>query len=268
MFKKVFSILSVLCLSFVSTIFPNQQKQSYYCDSYSGFGEGAVSHTEVVDYESYTMEDSHLEYFFPDYEASYGSNCCAPTAGSMLITYHDVMFTELLPDYTPGSFKNGIYKYRPQNMTIGNLMVEMYNLMGTNSVQPGTSVSQFKSGMTAYYNNHGYNIGFSKVTNLSASNFKNLIEQQNPIVLFLNSYDYYASIGVSISDTQMRMVGTMKSVGHVVVAWGFRTYNYYMNGSIFKTSKFLIVSFGDGTCGYMAIENPGYIDEAYITTVS
>lgn len=267
MFKKVFSILYIICLTLASTIVPHTFKTSYYCDSYSGFGEG-ISHTEVIDFDSHTMEDSHLDYYFPDYEAAYGSNCCAPTAGGMLVTYHDVTYTELLPNYTPGSIRNGIYTYRLQNQTITNVMIDLYNLMGTNTINPGTSVTQFKNGMTSYYNNHGYNLGFTRVTNFDPNNFKSLIEQQKPIVLFLNSYDYYASLGISMHETQMRLVGTKKDVGHVVVAWGYRTYNFYTNNNLFRTDKYIIVSFGDGTAGFLSVNETSFIDEAYITTVS
>lgn len=268
MIKKVFSFIYAVVLGLCSTIIPINT-ESYYCDDYSGFGTGGVSHTEVINYDSYTMTDVHLDNLFPIYMSSYGTNACASTAGSMLVAYHDVNYTNLLPDYTPGSIKNGVYRFRSQNSTINNLMVEMYNLMGTNTVNPGTSVSQFMSGLSSYYTNHNYTISFTKLSNdLDSNTVTNYLEQEKPIILFLNSYDYYDSVGVSISDTTMRMVGYQKDVGHVVVAYGYRVYNFYQNGNLFRTDKYLIVSFGDGSTGYLSTNDTSYVDEVYVTSVS
>ena len=215
------------------------------------------------------MTDVHLDNLFPIYMSSYGTNACASTAGSMLVTYHDITYTNLLPNYNPGSIVNGTYKYRTQNSTINNLMVEMYNLMGTNTINPGTSVNQFKSGLSTYYSNHNYNISFTKLSNnLDSNTVTTYLEQEKPLILFLNSYDYYVGFGVTISDTSMTMDGVYKEVGHVVVAYGYRVYNFYEDGNLFRTDRYLIVSFGDGTTGYLSTNDTSYIDEVYVTSVN
>ncbi len=268
MVKKVFSFIYTVVIGLCSTIIPINTG-SYYCDSYSGFGTGGVSHTEVINYDSYTMSDVHLDNLFPIYISSYGTNACASTAGSMLVTYHDIDFTNLLPNYTPGSVTNGMYRYQSQNSTINALMAEMYELMGTNTINPGTSVNQFMTGMSQYYTNHGYTINFTKLSNsLDSNTVTTYLEQEKPLILFLNSYDYYDALGVSIGDTTMRMVGLYKEAGHVVIAYGYRIFNFYQDGDLFRTDKYLIVSFGDGTTGYMSINETSYIDEVYVSTVS
>lgn len=268
MIKKVFSFIYAIALGLCSTIIP-VNTDSYYCDDYSGFGTGGVTHTEVINYDSYTMTDVHLDNLFPIYMSSYGTNACASTAGSMLVTYHDITYTNLLPNYNPGSIVNGTYKYRTQNSTINNLMIELYNLMGTNTINPGTSVNQFKSGLSTYYSNHNYNISFTKLSNnLDSNTVTTYLEQEKPLILFLNSYDYYVGFGVTISDTSMTMEGIYKEVGHVVVAYGYRVYNFYEDGNLFRTDRYLIVSFGDGTTGYLSTNDTSYIDEVYVTSVN
>lgn len=268
MIKKVFSFIYAIALGLCSTIIP-VNTDSYYCDDYSGFGTGGVTHTEVINYDSYTMTDVHLDNLFPIYMSSYGTNACASTAGSMMVAFHDMNYENLLPDYIPYYIRNGEYRFKPQNSTINNLMVEMYNLMGTNTINPGTSVNQFKSGLSTYYSNHNYNISFTKLSNnLDSNTVTTYLEQEKPLILFLNSYDYYDSIGVSISDTSMNMVGYQKNVGHVVVAYGYRVYNFYEDGNLFRTDRYLIVSFGDGTTGYLSTNDTSYIDEVYVTSVN
>lgn len=265
-FSFIFAFLTVLMASFIPT---EQNNDNYYCDSYSNSGTGGISHTVTINFDSYTMTDVHLDNLFPIYMSSYGTNACASTAGSMLIAYHDVNYTNLLPNYTPGSIKNGIYRFRSQNSTINNLMVEMYNLMGTNTINPGTSVNQFKSGLSSYYSNHNYNISFTKLANsLDTNMVTNYLEQEKPIILFLNSYDYYATSGININDSCMTLIGYQKEVGHVVIAYGYRVYNFYQNGNLFRTDRYLVVSFGDGTTGYLSTNDTSYVDEVYVTSVS
>lgn len=268
MIKKVFLFIFTVVVGLCSTIIPINT-ESYYCDDYSGFGTGGVTHTEVINFESYTMSDIHLDYLFPIYMSSYGTNACASTAGSMLVTFHDMYYENLLPNYTSYYIRNGSYRFKPQNTTINNLMAEMYNLMGTNTINPGTSVEQFKSGLSTYYSNHDYNISFTKLSNnLDSNTVINYLEEEKPIILFLNSYDYYASSGITLTDSSMTIMGYQKEVGHVVVAYGYRVYNFYQDGNLFRTDKYLVVSFGDGTTGYLSINDTAYIDEVYVTNIN
>jgi len=241
--------------------------EKFYDYNYTGFGTRATSHIEEITYDKYQITDVHLHLMFPEFQSAYGSNACAPTAASMVVTYHDVKHKNLLPDYEPGFEYEGTYKFR-QTETVNDMMKELYELMGTNSIEPGTSVSQFKTGMNKYYKEHGYNLQALKfATPFSIDTAKHYLGMQEPIVLFLNSYDYYPAFGVSIGDTKMRMVGYKKTAYHVAVAWGYQEFQFFKGDEVFRTDKYLIVSFGDGTSGYLNINDLSGIDEAYVFLV-
>ncbi len=244
--------------------------EGYYCDnSFSGDIVGAVTHTEELSYDRYEEDYIDLDLTFPKYSGAYGTNACCPTAGTMLSAYYDVTYDDIIPNFTPGFYRNGKFVFRGQNTVISSTMEEMYNLMGTNTIQPGTSEAQFKSGLTKYFNNHGYNLSYNKLSSpLNLELVKSSISAQKPIILFLSKYDYFPLIGVTINDNEFSMVGYKKTVGHVAMAYGYHEFRFYRNNSLFRTDKYLLVSFGDGTIGYLTTNSSSIFDVSYTVNVS
>lgn len=277
MFKNFFTMLLTAvmggsgCLPFMPIISKDTPKQeSYYCDtSYSGYGTQPESHTETIEYDSYTLTLANVDILCPNYSAVYGTNACAPTAGSVITTYYDYYFPNLLPDYEPTYIYDNTLYWKTQNATVSDMQEELYNLMGTNTIEPGTSVSQFKSGITSYFNTAGYNVSFNNVSSsITTANVTNWFNQEKPIVLFLTSYDYYPAVNFVVNDTQTTMLGLRKNVGHVVVAYAYFEYTYYNDNEAFQTDKWLYVVFGNSSIGFLKMDNTSYIQEAYTFNVS
>ena len=274
MFKNFFTMLitaflgSSGCLPFMP-VKTNLYQDSYYCDTYSGYGTQAETHEVTITYDSYTMSYTNIDILCPNYSAIYGINACVPTAASIVTTYYDYYYPNILPNYTPTYTYNNKLYWQGQGSTVSDMQEDLYNLMGTNTIQAGTSVSQFKTGMTTYFNNAGYNIAYNNVTSsITSTNVINWFNQEKPIMLFLTSYDYYPNDCFYVYENETNMMGYIKSVGHAVVAFAYFEYTYYNNNVAFQTDKWLYVVFGDSSMGYLKINDTSYIQEAYTFDIS
>ena len=63
------------------------------------------------------------------------------------------------------------------------------------------------------------------------------------------------------------MVGIKSNSMHVVVAYGYQEFNFYEDNQLIRTDRYFIVSFGNGTNGYLSINNLNTINEAYAITI-
>ena len=277
MFKNflIMSLTAIMsgsgCLPFVPVIQQeNYNQEEYYCDTnFSGYGTAPVTHNVTVTYDSLTKTYTNIDILLPNYSSAYGTNGCTPTAGNVVTTYYDYYYPNLLPDYDPTyTYNNKIY-WQTQNETTNNMQVELYNLMGTNTEAAGTSVAQFKTGMTSYYNSHGYNISYNNVTNsITSANAINWFNQEKPIILFLTSYDFYPITGFNQGENETTMIGYTETAGHAVVACAYFEYTYYTNNEVTRLDRWLYVVFGNGNYGYLTINDTSYIEEAYTFDIS
>ena len=259
------------CLPFMPVVQPqttNQEK--YYCSSnFLGFGTSPETHEVTINYDSYTQTYTNIDLLVPNYTSAHGTNGCTPTAGNIITVYYDYYYPNLIPNYDPIFTYNNNTRWQNQNETTNNNQIELYNLMGTNTEAPGTSVAQFKNGMTSYYNSKGYNISYNNVTNsLTTTNVTNWFNQEKPIILFLTSYDFYPSILVDHYDNYATLIGQRETVGHAVVACAYFEFTYYTNNEISRFDKWLYVAFGNGVYGYLTMNDTSYINEAYTFDIS
>ena len=248
---------------------PIKQEQ-YYSSSYSGTGAGDETFTITINYDS--IDDSNytnVDYLCPSYSLIIGSNGCAPTAGSIVTSYYDLTYPNLLPNYEPIiTYNNRVY-WKTLDDTTGTMQETLYNYMGTNTEATGTSTTQFKNGMTRYYNEKGYNISYNNVVNsLTPANVITYLNQNKPIVLFITSYDYYSELGLNYDDTEMSMVCRRNTAGHTVVVCGYQQFKFYQNGVNFRTDNYAYVCFGDSSSGFLSLDDTSYIQEAYTFNIT
>ena len=271
MLKRIFMIcLCFMFFGFNSVFVGYAYGESFYCDDgYSGAGGTETYHREEILFDRYEEDLVHLSLLCPEYDSAIYSNGCAPTAGTIVIGYYDVTLPNLIPNFEPGAFYEGVYYFRGLTDKVVDAMEEIASLMGTNQIQPGTSINQFKIGLSNYVKKQGYNITYSSVGSpLNISTAKNFFNLQQPIVLFLNSYDYYSFIGFDMFENRFSIGGRTKVAGHVVVAYGYTEFSFYdESGKLFRKEKFLIVSFGDSTGGYLSINSTACIDDAYAINI-
>lgn len=247
-----------------NTYATNEEK--YYCDdTYNGLGTPVDIESNFT-YDNYDLTLEYIQRMMPDYESVNQANACAPTAGTIVVAYYDVDFPNLIPDYEPGSLYNGVYYWGPMSMTILSVKEDLYDRMKTNVYGAGTTINLFKSGLESYVEDSGYNIAYNRAYNLTQA--RSYFENNIPVVLFLNSYTYYTFAGFSVGSTQANLVGKQSSASHVCVAYGYAEYQFYTNGSLSRTEKYLIVSFGNETSGYLSVNSMSSIDEMWAVTVS
>lgn len=260
--KNCLIILLVVTNVLTTLTFYQPQKQNYYCDTY--FFDGGISYTEeseTIYFDNYTMTQTIISNNIPNYINLTQVNSCAPMAGTIILSYYDYNCPNIIPDYNTGYIYENVFYYRAQSAVINNLKEHMYELMGTNTVHAGTSLSQFKTGMNTYVNNQGYSIDYTNCGNLSNISIAiNKLNEGVPLAVFINSYNYVPFAGYTINNTQMELNKRISSIGHVAVAYGYREYSFYKNGSIFRIDKYLLISFGNGTQGMLNISNLASID--------
>lgn len=270
--KKLFAIMLGLVLFaiavFVAPI-TKSDNSKFYCNTYyNGTGGNTNLEKVTISYDNHTMSETYINKLLPPYKNLTQANSCAPMAGSIVVGYYDVFLPNLIPNFEAGFTYNGVFRYAPQNSAVINMKEQLYALMGTNSIQPGTSVNQFKTGLTSYVESKGYNINYASCgTTFNYSIATNHFLQQTPIIMFVNSYEYYDLAGINTTSTEITMLKKQENVGHAVAAFGFREYNFYKNNKLFRTDKYMIVCFGDGSQGLLSINNLNTIDEAYAITI-
>lgn len=272
MFKKIlFSGLGLL-IFIIGCGFTYQMQNDYiYKEDYYGSWYNGVGQTERINqtiyFDELSTQTEYIDITCPSYDTITQENSCAPMAATIVIAYYDVSLTNLIPDFEPGYNYNGIFRFLPDSYTTLHLKEHIYDLMGTNDLGPGTSVSQFKNGMTEYVNGQGYDIQYNSIGNNIITTARDYFQNEIPVVLFLNSFEYYSIIGVTIKDDNISMVGIKSNSMHVVVAYGYQEFNFYENNQLTRTDKYFIVSFGNGTNGYLSINNLNTINEAYAITI-
>ncbi len=242
---------------------PAQNDTGYYCDtSYMGDGSSYQFQQITIEFDTYTMSQVYLDRACPNYENITQLNSCVPMAGSIIVAYYDYEYEDLIPNFVTGAFYNGIFYYRAQGVPVDDMKEELYNLMGTNTINPGTSVTQFKNGLTQFLQNKNRTVSYLSCGSniLDINTATSYFNQEIPIITFLNSYEYYTLAGIHFYDNYVTMNQYSSDNGHAVVAFGYREYNFYNNGSLFQTDKYLIVCFGDGTQGLIPINNLNRID--------
>ena len=270
MIKRIFLLALVATMCFMSSVFgvKAMPEEGYYCDtSYFETGGNYTYHNEIITFDYYTITDTHIARLCPVYTNYTQTNSCAPLAGSVVVGYHDATKTNLVPNFDPGYTYNGEYYFNATSSTMIGVKEQLYDLMGTNTVQPGTSQSQFKNGLRSYVEGKGYDITYT-TTGINYNSLKNHFEtKEDPVVLFLNSYSYYDFGAMAETDTELRMYCKTSTTGHVVVAYGYQEHYFYTNNSLSRTEKFLVVVFGDGSEGFLSVNSTSGIDLAVAVDV-
>lgn len=254
-----------------------------YCDSiayYDSYNESDGAHTEddyTVYHDDVVVTTKTLKSV-PSMGVSVNglSNTCAPVTGSSIVCYYDQWCTNLVPNYEPGAThpKLGIYVYYADvgASATAALLTDLYNRMG--AANGGTTSSGFFNGLNGYVQNAGYTLSYtsmytsSKTVNLSK--VATAVDEEKVGLLMCGAYNYVGSITTSSDKTYTYVVKMNSTVGHMMMVYGYKIYEYYKDGVIFRTDTFLRVcsGFSSGEKGYILLNDDLTINEAYIITIS
>lgn len=259
--KKVLTLVFAFMMCFLSNALLASgltASAGYYSDNTFN---GVVDHApyrETLSYDSYSRVGYSLQRPVPSYSNSNLTNGCAPIAGSIIVGYYDYVSPDLMPNFVCGRWLGTVrFKYNYEDPAIPTCQNSLYSLMGTNTINNGTSLAQFKAGLTAYARNNGnYSVNYTSYgSNMSLASMQAAMEAQIPVVLFLDSYVYYDEFGFFVEDDNYIMSGYSAKVGHMVVAYAFAEYNFYKDGALIKTKKLAAVAMGDGDNVYIDLDN-------------
>lgn len=264
--------------SFTQAYADGQKDVIYYDSTYGApIGSTTIADYEIY-YDSYEITEKVYHLSVPSYGvgSSEYKNYCGPVTGMNVVVFNDRWSTDLIPDFNPGlSFANGNYQYFPYTSVPATeeAFDDIYSLMKTNEVGGTTSVN-FRNGLSQYVADAGYSVSYSsfysgtKTVNLSA--LKNAINQNKVAVIMCSEYNYISSIIDYEDENRLKFIKTNSTIPHMMMVYGYITYDYYKNGTCFRSDTFLRVTSSNGShnTGYMLLNEFSDIDEAYVISIS
>lgn len=238
---------------------------------YSGSGD-FTELSETVAY-SYKTEDVYsIKGDLPNYSGVVGGSNCANAAGSVLIGYYDRYCEDLIPNFQNYRVLGTAIIYKSLTTETSNVMETLKDLMGTDQDQDGTTFTGFQNGMSEYVRSHGYTYSSESVLSGGSFNFskyKNALENNKPVALFLNNYAFLNRI--QENGGQDIIISDHTTVSHVVVACGYKQHSYFnTSGQKIAERTYLKVCSGFTTRGicYLNINSVSKIDKAISITIN
>lgn len=233
------------------------------------FGSSLLNYdSEQVEYIYRSEAKYNVLTSIPCYE--YGlSNGCAPIAGTNLIAYYDKSFVNLIPNYEPGTTFLGKYNFKTANSTTNSLAETLHVDMGTNSTGAGTTVNQFRNGLSTYVNRNGYSISYSSLMSGGHINYdsaKAVVQSNKAIAIFLAGY---RSTIIATGSGYDVLSYEYATANHTVAGFGCLEVNYTLPNNQMRQDRYIHCAMGVGLYknGYLNI-NTAQIDEALTLNIS
>lgn len=256
MFKCVSKILASLVIGLNSLIVVDPiTTQKYYSSTNSNYTQTSFT----VDYDHYELTEFYIPELLPFYDINRLDNSCAPTAGTTIIGYYDYYYNDLIPNYSSALYDNNgnFTEFDSVSSTIRNIEADLYDLMGTNQEQDGTTQAQFREGLTDYVNARGFYITYPSCGSpLNISTLQSQINYLRPVVVFMSGFEYYPAGGFTIQEDRFCFIQRTYTIGHVAVAFGYQKFKLYdSNNNNFRTDEYLLVASGDSSFGFVKINS-------------
>ena len=221
-----------------------------------GFGfNGSVSWTswtERVDYVTKTIEKDEVSAGgMPTLiDGSSGHvNTCAVIAGNNLINYWAFYKPNLIPGVTVANVLFGKVYWKGERMEISWVPEDLYVRMGTNTLGPGTTIAQFKSGITSFAAAYGnYSVTYRSVMTSGQYDISKMLTEfaaDRPVAMFMNPY--YNLIGAMATYSGgYDLIAHFDYTGsHTMIACGRNIYKWYDgSGGIVRQMTLLKVASG------------------------
>ncbi len=141
--------------------------------------------------------------------------------------------------------------------------------MGINTILPGTTIPQFRSGMSAYINRQGYSVSYTSLFSSGSLNYENTktaVLNNKAVALFLSGWR-----NVTFTNGEGYDVLTYEycDTNHVSVGFGCLEVNYTLPNYSTVTHKYIHASICAGIYrnGYINIATTD-IDEALAINIS
>jgi hypothetical protein len=220
--------------------------------------------TDVI-YYNYRNQTSDylLAIWYPKYVYTpNSSNACVAVAGGNVIGFFDRDFSNLIPNYEPGTLVFGTYQYNGlQTTTVDAVIDTLAVYMGTNTTGAGTTIAGFKTGMTRYTGEKNRSISYASCMSSGNLNYSTVKQKMNnglPVVLFVDSF-YVATITASTSSDGLSYMSSEYT--HAMAGFGYREITYTLTNGQTRTDKYIAVATG------LANKMSGYYNTNYNTQI-
>lgn len=229
-------------------------------------GSSSYEHIEEISFDHKETITYSMNGEVPNYVGTLGANNCAVTSGTILIGFYDRYHEDLVPNCKNYVQIGQAIIYTGGGIEIEEVMHELYDRMGTNVGQSGTTFSGFQSGMTSFCADRGFTYQSTSVLSYGSLNFeayKQSVENYKPVALFLSTYSYMDYIGQG--ENKDTVESTRYNSSHVVIGCGYRRDTYYnASGNVITTRTYLRAASTSAIQGmtYVNINGFGQIDKA------
>lgn len=222
----------------------------YYTDKSQNTHSLATRNPSIVELPAYSYE-------------------CVCVAGANVIQYYDRNYPNLIANYTPGMGLGTRYMYATPGSQTTALVGQLYSAMGTNTTGSGTTVSQFRNGMTSYVTGAGYSISYTSLMSGTSFNYqaaKTQLESSRPLVIFTEAVDVTVISTGSGSDSVTDYHGAGR---HAMAVFGYNEITYTMSDGSVRNVNYLLVAPGleSISAGYYNVSTGG-IEDALAIVIS
>lgn len=256
----------------LATVIGSLSSAGFYAEPQSGLrycGTGnKTEQTETINYSRKEVQEYSISGNLPVYMISADNPTgCANVAGAVAIGYYDRLCENLVPNEKTYVQLGSSIVYKMPTQSISDIIGELAELMNTNKNGAGTTINGFHRGMRAYVSGKGYNYSYNSVGNISFPSYKNAVENNKPVAIFLRNYSLLKSTGNS--DGKDNIVTEHSTIAHVVVGCGYRVDTYYnSNNNVIASRTYLKVSDGaDGAAlRYLSVTGSA-IENAYAINI-
>ena len=137
--------------------------------------------------------------------------------------------------------------------------------MGTDTLNPGTTINQFFSGLSSYCATQGYSVSYESCMNgysFSYALAKQKMTAGKPLILFLSGF----TAATIDENTGYDIITYISTTGtHAMAGFGYKDITYSLLGGGSRTDNYIAVASGFGECsrGYFNINYNTQIDDVY-----
>lgn len=172
------------------------------------------------------------------------SNSCAAVAGVNIVQYWDRFCENLIPNFTSYRKVGTRIMYKSNVAELETLRDRLYIDMQTDVVTPGTTVNQFKNGLTAYCARQGYSVTYSSCMSSGKLNYataKQKIGAGQPLAVFCKKFNLDKITSNTGND---EIEHNLNVDAHIMVAFGYTEYVYTLQNGSTRTDSYLYVASG------------------------
>lgn len=258
----VFMLIIVMIMSFPVTVFAEEDDTIYYDG-----GNNMTAYSTNTYYVNYPesariirTQSVFLENECPTYQNVNSSltNCCANVSGAMLLGFYDRYYESLIPNISAFSERMGIYlPYGFMRNYVQPVINDLYSRMGTNTIEPGTSESQFFNGLESYCRDKQATVIKQSVksgSGLNLSAIEQAFEDGKIVAVFSSKHNV-----LTVSNNALSI--SCSDVPHIFVIYGYDKFTVYSENNSIIDEYYVL----QGSKGVESAFDAVYLDSEYFT---